>query len=75
MLKAVNRCQYTNDAEDADGNAKQRKKSTEFVLPQFLQGHFKTAGNYFYGAANHKTNLPQVGEETGKYLLVFLIVF
>jgi hypothetical protein len=59
MFKAVYRSQHTYYTKDANGNAKQGKKSTKLVRPQFLKGHFKTAGYYFYGASNHNTNLPE----------------
>jgi len=56
MLQAVNGSQYTDNTEDPDGNAKQRKKCAEFILPQLLHGHFKTTPYYFDSAA-HKANL------------------
>jgi hypothetical protein len=59
MFQAIHHSKHTNDTEDADSYTKQRKKCPELVLPQFLQRHFKTAHDNFYGAANHVANLPE----------------
>jgi hypothetical protein len=39
--------QYADNAKDADGNAKKGKKGSQFVFPQFQQGHFETAADDF----------------------------
>jgi hypothetical protein len=45
MLKTSKCCHYANDAEDADRDTKEGKKSAEFILPQFHQSHFEAAKN------------------------------
>jgi hypothetical protein len=59
LFQAVHHRQYAYDAEDADGDAEKGKKSAEFIFPQLLQRHFKTAANDFYGPADHAVKLPE----------------
>jgi hypothetical protein len=54
-LEAVHGSQHTNDTKYADGNAEQRQRRAEFVFPQLLHGHFKTADNNFDTAAHGKS--------------------